>query len=347
MASTLQSFLLRRKPEWVATGVYRLPISLVNVYFVGTPGAPWVLVDTGIPGSEDLIRDAANHIFGEGAKPEAIVLTHGHFDHAGSLQALTKDWDVPVYAHAKEIPFLIGQSNYPPADPTVGGFGGQMSRFYTNKSVGLINHPQELPKNNSVPGLPGWRWIPTPGHTPGHVSFFREQDRVLLAGDAITSLNQHDLTELISKEAILQGPPAYFTPDWVAALRSVDRLAALQPRVLASGHGKPIKRETLALELLEFADRYYPPQHGRYALNSPHYDDNGLAELPPPIDDPLPRILAGAGIGVLAGLFVAMLNKRSDGQKRETRRIGKDRKPVLHMEKRKELRSSRSPWSKL
>ena len=99
---------------------------IVNVYAVGTPGAgdrSWVLVDAGLPGTAEQIARAAEEYFGPGARPAAIVLTHGHFDHRGGLRELAERWDVPVYAHELELPYLTGRSDYPPPDPTVGGGG--------------------------------------------------------------------------------------------------------------------------------------------------------------------------------------------------------------------------------
>src|SRR3954453_7823432 len=96
-----------------------LPISFVNIYFLGRAGGPWVLVDAGLPGRANQIFEAAEARFGAGARPEAIVLTHGHFDHAGSVAALAKKWDVPIYAHRLELPYLTKRSAYPPPDPTL------------------------------------------------------------------------------------------------------------------------------------------------------------------------------------------------------------------------------------
>ena len=97
-------------------------LTLVNVIFVGLPGSPdWVLVDTGIPGSAQAIVEAAASRFGEGIAPRCIVMTHGHFDHAGSLEALARIWPVPIYAHRLEHPYLNGTAAYPPPDPSVGG----------------------------------------------------------------------------------------------------------------------------------------------------------------------------------------------------------------------------------
>src|SRR5438477_2584025 len=159
----------------IAPDVGWLPVSFVNVYFIGRPGGPWILVDAGLPGRANQILDAAEARFGAGARPEAIVLTHGHFDHAGSVLPLAVQWDVPVYAHRLELPYLTGRSDYPPPDPTVGGglMASVMARFFPRAGTDLGGRVRALPADGSVPGLPGWRWVHTPGHTPGHVSFFR------------------------------------------------------------------------------------------------------------------------------------------------------------------------------
>src|SRR5687767_8349734 len=85
-------------------------IIFVNAYFVGTPQR-WVLADTGLPFSAGRIRQFANTLFGAGARPQSIVLTHGHFDHAGSAMELAGQWDVPIYAHRLELPYLTGLSD--------------------------------------------------------------------------------------------------------------------------------------------------------------------------------------------------------------------------------------------
>src|SRR5689334_4733269 len=106
----------------VAPGVTGLKIVFVNVYLASEPGSnSWVLIDTGLKGSAGRIKKAAEAQFGAGSRPEAILLTHGHFDHIGALYDLAEEWDVPVYAHLMEMPYLTGLSSYPPPDPTVGG----------------------------------------------------------------------------------------------------------------------------------------------------------------------------------------------------------------------------------
>src|SRR3954462_15262149 len=82
----------------IARDVLRIPVKIGNCYLVGDR-SEWVLLDAGTEGNHDRIRKIAEDRFGRGARPEAIVLTHGHFDHAGSAGALAKHWRVPIYAH--------------------------------------------------------------------------------------------------------------------------------------------------------------------------------------------------------------------------------------------------------
>jgi len=70
-------------------------------------------------------------------------------------------------------------------------------------------HLHELPRDGSVSGMPGWRWIAT----PGHVSLFRESDRTLVAGDAVTTTRQESVFSIVTQRQGLNGPPAYFTID--------------------------------------------------------------------------------------------------------------------------------------
>src|SRR6476659_11152548 len=87
--------------RYVASDVAYLLDRIVNVCFVGPLGAgdrEWTLIDAGLPGSADKIRRAAAELFGDGARPAAIVLTHGHVDHVGAIHTLAREWDVPVFA---------------------------------------------------------------------------------------------------------------------------------------------------------------------------------------------------------------------------------------------------------
>ena len=293
-----------------AAGVERVPTLFVNAYMVGAPGEPWVLVDTGLPGFAGVIRAAARRRYGADARPQAIVLTHGHFDHAGSAIALAEEWDVPVYAHRQEMPFLTGRSDYPPIDPTVGGAFGLVSRTFTARGFNLGRRVQPLPGGGSIPELPGWCWLHTPGHTDGHVSLYREADGLLLAGDALTTLNQYSALSLIAQPGELSAPPAPATSDWGAAGESVRQLAELRPWTIAAGHGRPVTGPDLAEELADFARRFQPPPRGRYVKEPALTDHRGVIWVPPPVPDPFPKQLLVAA--VVAGAVIALTRKSRD-----------------------------------
>ncbi len=285
--------------ERIAPEVGWLPISFVNVYFVGRPGEAWALIDAGLPGSSSKIFEAAEARFGAGSRPQAIYLTHGHFDHCGAARRLAEKWDVPIYAHHMELPYMTGRSSYPPPDPTIGGAIAFLSRFLPSGGCDLSERVQELPEGE-LPGLEGWQWTATPGHSPGHVSFFRPSDRVLLAGDAFATMNMDSWTGLIGKKKELSRAGAPFNMDWEATRRSVRELTDFRPNVVGCGHGIPMDDGELPERLQSFARAFSPPRHGRYVVAPARVDENGVLSLPPAPFDPVP--LATAGALLLAGI---------------------------------------------
>ena len=93
------------------------------------------------------------------------------------------------------------------------GLVAKMSPLFPRHSINISFHVKQLNKDGSLPFLEGWKWIETPGHTPGHVSLFRQSDRTLIAGDAVTTVEQESLFEVAIQKQELNGPPAYFTMD--------------------------------------------------------------------------------------------------------------------------------------
>jgi glyoxylase-like metal-dependent hydrolase (beta-lactamase superfamily II) len=250
-------------------------LGIVNVMFVGEPGpdGQWVLIDAGVPGTAGAITGAAEHRFGKRVRPAAILMTHGHFDHVGALETLAKQWNVPVYAHPLEHPYLNGSREYQPPDPSVGGgVMSLLSPMFPRKPVDVSEWLAPLPADGTVPHLPGWRWVHTPGHTEGHVSFWRESDRTLMAGDAFITTKQESAYAVLTQEAELHGPPMYFTPDWPAARESVRRLAALEPEAVVTGHGRPLAGPSMRAALAELANRFdevaVPKSHGTSAKSN-------------------------------------------------------------------------------
>ncbi|WP_026905729.1 MBL fold metallo-hydrolase [Paucisalibacillus globulus] len=259
----------------VLPDLYSHTIQIVNICLVGKPGEnDFVLVDAGMPNSSDEIISVIEERFGEISRPKAIILTHGHFDHVGAIIELVDHWEIPVYAHELEMPFLTGQMAYPEPDPTVeGGMVSKMSPMFPNEPINLGNHIKTLPSDGSVPHMPDFRWIHTPGHAPGHVSLFRKSDRALIAGDAFITVKQEYLYKVLTQEHEISGPPRYLTTDWAAAKNSVIKLAELKPAVAITGHGTPMTGELLtnSLEKLvtEF-DTIAIPDYGKYVDENLH-----------------------------------------------------------------------------
>lgn len=244
-------------------------IQIVNIQLVGSPNSKdFVLVDAGMPNSADEIIAVTEERFGTNSRPKAIILTHGHFDHVGGIIELIDHWDVPVYAHELELPYLTGKRSYPEPDPTVeGGIVSKLSPLFPNEPINIGNHVEILPSDGSIPYMSGFRWIHTPGHSPGHVSFFREEDGTLIAGDAFITVKQEYLYKVFTQELEISGPPRYLTTDWQAAKESVIKLAKLKPSVAVTGHGLPITGDLLASsleKLVQNFDSIAVPEYGKY-----------------------------------------------------------------------------------
>jgi hypothetical protein len=103
----------------IAPAVQGLRITFVNVFGVAHQDGSWTLIDAGLPFSDGFISRWAEKVFKKA--PNAIVLSHGHFDHVSAAADLADHWNIPIYAHAIERPYLTGKKEYPPPNTSVGG----------------------------------------------------------------------------------------------------------------------------------------------------------------------------------------------------------------------------------
>ena len=252
----------------------------VNVVFYGKPRSGdrnWVLIDAGVVGTKASIKRAAAARFGDTARPAAIVMTHGHFDHVGALEDLASEWDVPVYAHSVEHPYLNGQAAYPPGDPSVGGgMMATLASLYPTRPVNVGNRLRALPADGSVPEMPGWQWLHTPGHSPGHISLWRALDRTLIVGDAFVTTKAESAYAAIVQTTELHGPPRYFTIDWEKSRSSVQALAALGPDLVVTGHGRAMQGPDMTQALRTLAAEFSTvavPKDGRYVEHPARAED--------------------------------------------------------------------------
>lgn len=300
---------------FVAPGVWRIKDVFVNMFILqNVEGTEWVLVDAGLKSSHLKIKKAVEQIFGSESRPRAIIMTHGHFDHRGSLLQLAEEWATPIYCHHMEVPYLTGKASYPPADPTVGGgMMTYMSFIYPRGPINVQDHLRELPEDGSLPELTEWRWIHTPGHTPGHISLFRDRDGVLIAGDAVVTTKQESVYAVATQVPIVSSPPKYFTPDWGSAARSLRLLADLEPNVVATGHGQSLYGDRARTGLHRMSKKFWilgMPIKGRYVKEPALFNEDGPTYIPPAKNNMLYVRMAAAVALLVVGFIV--YNKRQN-----------------------------------
>jgi glyoxylase-like metal-dependent hydrolase (beta-lactamase superfamily II) len=201
----------------VAADVWQLagfPRHAFNVYLAGD-----VLFDAGT-------RYSRRRIFrqlGE-RKLSLVALTHCHPDHQGSAKAVCERYGVGLAVHAADAAATEGRA---PMQPDCLGL---------SLSMALWGGPPCPAARSLSEGdmVAGFRVIHAPGHTPGEVIYFRESDRVAIAGDVVNNMN------LYTTIPGLHEPPAMFSSDPAENRRSIRKLAALRPSLVLVGHGPPL-----------------------------------------------------------------------------------------------------------
>ncbi|SDN62973.1 Glyoxylase, beta-lactamase superfamily II [Psychrobacillus sp. OK028] len=173
------------------------------------------LVDAGMPMmTKGIIKFIEQH---NGLSLQRILLTHGHSDHVGAIKGILKKYEVPVYAHSIEIPYMEGEIIYP------------KRKKLENNLPKTLTKPLLEDDSNTLMKIGGLTPYFTPGHSPGHVVYYHEQDQVLLAGDLFTS-----------KKGKLKPPMAVFTADMKQALASASIIKHLKPKQLEVCHGNTV-----------------------------------------------------------------------------------------------------------
>ena len=205
----------------LAPGVRQLggfPPNGINVYVLND-----VLVDAGT-------RFAARRVLRQiaGRQIAAHALTHAHPDHQGTSHRVCSELGIPYWVGEKDVPAaerpeLIGgrQPKHPIAQI--------LHRVCTGPG-----HPVDrvLREGDTVGSF---TVLDTPGHSAGHLSFWREADRVLVAGDVVDSANP------FTGVRGLRLPYGFLTPDPEENRRSAKRLGELEPALVLFGHGPPMR----------------------------------------------------------------------------------------------------------
>jgi hydroxyacylglutathione hydrolase len=204
----------------VAEDVFHIPLSprsSVNAYLVGG-----VLVDAGFAWQAKRVLAAVR-----GRVVSEHVLTHAHVDHAGGTRRVVDALHVPVRAGALDLPGLRAGDADMDLPVPLRRAGAAYAGFEPVPEATALTPGEEVG--------PGFVVLETPGHSPGHVSLWRERDGVLVCGDVVNAMG------LGTTRPGLHEPPGAFTPDPVQNRRSIRRIADLEPRLLLAGHGPPLK----------------------------------------------------------------------------------------------------------
>jgi glyoxylase-like metal-dependent hydrolase (beta-lactamase superfamily II) len=208
--------------EELAPGVWHLqgrPRWLFNVYLIGD-----VVIDAAIRASRRrILRELQGH------SVAAHALTHAHPDHNGASKAICETFGVPFWvgeadADAAEDTRLIRERQ----PHTL--LNGINYRLYTGPG-----HPvdRRLREGDEVSGF---QVLDVPGHSAGHVAFWRESDKVLILGDVLNNMNV-----ITGMPTGLHEPPKVYTSDPVRNRESARRVAALEPSLTLFGHGPPVR----------------------------------------------------------------------------------------------------------
>jgi glyoxylase-like metal-dependent hydrolase (beta-lactamase superfamily II) len=201
---------------------------MVNVYLVED-----VLIDAGI-------RQDAGRILRQlaGRSVTAHALTHAHPDHLGASHVVCERLGLPFWvgerdADAAEDPDVLAKTlrNGPLANPSLPI--EPLVRLFVKAQV-TAGHPvsRRLVEGDEVAGF---QVLDTPGHSPGHIVFWRESDGVLIAGDVLWNF------QFVAGRPGMMLPLAATCTDPARNLESARRLAELEPDVVCFGHGPPLR----------------------------------------------------------------------------------------------------------
>jgi hydroxyacylglutathione hydrolase len=206
--------------KYLAPGVWRLkefPAPTINVYL-----AEDVLIDAGRTWDR-------RRIFAEleGREISLLALTHVHPDHQGVAKAVCEARGVPLACHAEDVDAMEGRRPVQEASRS-----NPVNRLVASIWQGPPHKVDRVLQEGDE--VAGFRVVHTPGHSRGHVVFFRESDRVAICGDVIRNMSY--ATGLPG----IKEPPPVFTYDMAENRRSIRKLAELKPSLILPGHGPAV-----------------------------------------------------------------------------------------------------------
>jgi len=155
----------------------------------------------------------------------AHALTHAHPDHFGSSHAVCEALGIPLWCGERDAAVVEGER------PAAGR--GAIAKLISRLPM-PDPHPVERPLREGD-AVAGFEVLDVPGHSPGHVAYWREADRTLICGDVLFNIRLRTL------RAGLREPYRPLTADPARNRESARRLAELRPELVLFGHGPPLR----------------------------------------------------------------------------------------------------------
>ncbi|BBJ27563.1 MBL fold metallo-hydrolase [Athalassotoga saccharophila] len=205
----------------ITNGIHLVDGTNANVYIV--LGDNLTVIDTGMPGQLNKILDYVKSIGKNPSDISKIVLTHCHMDHMGNAYELKKITNAKLYVHEKDAPYVTGKEKL----PSPKGFTGAAMKVASTFMKMNYVEPDVLLKEGDT--VDDFVVIHNPGHTPGSISLYSKERKVIFVGDELRYIDE------------LQGPPEQFTPDMALAIKSMEKLTKIEYDIMLSGHGVPLR----------------------------------------------------------------------------------------------------------
>ncbi len=216
---------------FLAPGVWRIPTTpfdVVNSFAFVEQDTSVTLVDAGTPFASRRLLDGLLSIGKHPRDIRRVVLTHSHYDHAGSAARIARGTGARVIVHSDDAPFA--RSGTPPT-PDRRYVVTRLFGIPVNQAFPAMDVGEEVADGDVLPVAGGLRVVHTPGHTPGHMSLLHEPTGILVTGDTIMNV------------AGLRGLPAYVTHDFPMYQETRHVLGELEYSMAAFTHGPEIREQ--------------------------------------------------------------------------------------------------------
>lgn len=209
----------------IIQGVHQVDGVNANSYLVIQKDGSLTLIDTGTStGGKKILDYIKTNLSKQPSDLKTIVLTHSHIDHVRGVLAIKKATGAKVAIHEMDADYISGKKKPPSPKGAMGFIFRIVSVFFRSPT---FEPDAKLKESDKIEDLVV---LHTPGHTPGSISLYDKERKLIFVGDAITN-----------RGGKLSGSPRRFNADLQEANKSIGKISTFDFEVLLSGHGDPVK----------------------------------------------------------------------------------------------------------